>query len=177
MRVEGDLALSRAFGDKHLKKYVPAEPDILDRTLEDGDEWLLLASDGLWDVMSSQEAVDLLGRHANGNGTGGPMNDTAAAGATPQAKARELVAQALRYRFCQASPLIQLSSTEVSPLLSISSHSSHSMLIPPHRCAELNTPSWNRRGSTDNVTALVFDLVAWRRGCKAQAAVGTAVGA
>jgi protein phosphatase 1L len=33
MRVEGDLALSRAFGDMHLKKYVTAEPDIRSRRL------------------------------------------------------------------------------------------------------------------------------------------------
>lgn len=58
-RVMGVLAMSRAIGDHGLRPYVIPEPEIsvLSRTEE--DELLLLASDGLWDVMSNQEAANL----------------------------------------------------------------------------------------------------------------------
>eukprot|EP00967_Tisochrysis_lutea_P043238 scaffold52215_cov15-Tisochrysis_lutea.AAC.1 len=53
-RVGGVLAVSRAFGDKPLKRYVIATPDIREESLRDDDEFLILASDGLWDVISNQ---------------------------------------------------------------------------------------------------------------------------
>ncbi|KAK4789706.1 hypothetical protein SAY86_017010 [Trapa natans] len=55
-RVFGILAMSRAIGDNYLKPYVSCEPEvtIMDRTLE--DDCLILASDGLWDVVSNETA-------------------------------------------------------------------------------------------------------------------------
>ncbi|KAL3838440.1 hypothetical protein ACJIZ3_023031 [Penstemon smallii] len=55
-RVLGVLAMSRAIGDNYLKPYVIPEPEvtITDRTVE--DECLILASDGLWDVVSNETA-------------------------------------------------------------------------------------------------------------------------
>jgi protein phosphatase 2C len=55
-RVLGILAMSRAIGDNYLKPYVIPEPEITvtDRTAE--DECLILASDGLWDVVSNEMA-------------------------------------------------------------------------------------------------------------------------
>lgn len=53
-RVGGVLAVSRAFGDRPLKRYVIATPEIKEETLKDEDEFLILASDGLWDVISNQ---------------------------------------------------------------------------------------------------------------------------
>ena len=48
-RVAGDLAVSRAFGDRHLKRYgVCADPEITRFTISQNDAYLLLASDGLW---------------------------------------------------------------------------------------------------------------------------------
>jgi serine/threonine protein phosphatase PrpC len=56
-----NLSLSRAIGDGFSKPIVTAEPDIRRFGVEDaGDEFILLASDGLWDVMSSQDAVDFV---------------------------------------------------------------------------------------------------------------------
>ena len=57
-RVEGVLAVTRAIGDKDLKKCVTAEPFVVEIPLEEGDECLIMASDGLWDFMSNQEVVD-----------------------------------------------------------------------------------------------------------------------
>lgn len=59
-RVGGVLAVSRAFGDRPLKRYVIPTPDVRDERLEAGDECLILASDGLWDVVSNQDAVRLV---------------------------------------------------------------------------------------------------------------------
>uniref|UniRef100_A0A7N2KNV1 protein-serine/threonine phosphatase n=1 Tax=Quercus lobata TaxID=97700 RepID=A0A7N2KNV1_QUELO len=55
-RVLGVLAMSRAIGDNYLKPYVSCEPEvtITDRTAE--DDCLILASDGLWDVVSNETA-------------------------------------------------------------------------------------------------------------------------
>ncbi|XP_057792564.1 probable protein phosphatase 2C 58 isoform X1 [Salvia miltiorrhiza] len=57
-RVDGQLAVARAFGDKSLKRHVSSEPDIAVETIDDDAEFVILASDGLWKVMSNQEAVD-----------------------------------------------------------------------------------------------------------------------
>jgi len=59
-RVGGVLAVSRAFGDRLLKKYVVAEPEIQERFITSEVEFLLLASDGLWDVVSNQDAVTMV---------------------------------------------------------------------------------------------------------------------
>lgn len=55
-RVLGVLAMSRAIGDNYLKPYVSSEPEVTvtDRTEE--DDFLILASDGLWDVVSNDTA-------------------------------------------------------------------------------------------------------------------------
>ncbi|KAI8463333.1 MAG: phosphatase 2C-like domain-containing protein [Monoraphidium minutum] len=58
-RVMGELAVSRAIGDHCLRPYVIPEPEVcmLERSLD--DECLILASDGLWDVLENQEAADM----------------------------------------------------------------------------------------------------------------------
>lgn len=58
-RLNGDLALSRAFGDFRLNPVITWKPDIY--TL-DYDGLLILASDGLWDVMNTNEVVNMFGR-------------------------------------------------------------------------------------------------------------------
>ncbi|EFH55472.1 predicted protein [Arabidopsis lyrata subsp. lyrata] len=57
-RVLGVLAMSRAIGDNYLKPYVSCEPEvtITDRT---DDDCLILASDGLWDVVSNETACSV----------------------------------------------------------------------------------------------------------------------
>ncbi|KAI7734533.1 hypothetical protein M8C21_025061 [Ambrosia artemisiifolia] len=58
-RVLGVLAMSRAIGDNYLKPYVIPDPEvtITERTAE--DECLILASDGLWDVVSNDVACSV----------------------------------------------------------------------------------------------------------------------
>ncbi|KAF2318874.1 hypothetical protein GH714_011440 [Hevea brasiliensis] len=55
-RVLGVLAMSRAIGDNYLKQYVISEPEVTVTERTAGDECLILASDGLWDVVSNDTA-------------------------------------------------------------------------------------------------------------------------
>ncbi|KAI9118298.1 hypothetical protein K1719_010630 [Acacia pycnantha] len=59
-RVGGVLAVSRAFGDRLLKQYVVADPEIQEEKVDSSLEFLILASDGLWDVVSNEEAVAMI---------------------------------------------------------------------------------------------------------------------
>ncbi|XP_010521398.1 PREDICTED: probable protein phosphatase 2C 76 [Tarenaya hassleriana] len=58
-RVGGVLAMSRAFGNRMLKQFVVAEPEIQDLEIDHEFELLVLASDGLWDVVPNEDAVSL----------------------------------------------------------------------------------------------------------------------
>ncbi|XP_066255094.1 protein phosphatase 1L isoform X2 [Euwallacea similis] len=62
-RVAGILATSRALGDYPLKdkKLVIADPDILTFDLKDHrPQFIILASDGLWDIFSNEDAVNFI---------------------------------------------------------------------------------------------------------------------
>lgn len=76
-RVNGNLALSRAIGDFEFKRtfelpveqqIVTAFPEVLEKDILEGeDEFLVLACDGIWDCLSSQDVVDIVRRSvANG---------------------------------------------------------------------------------------------------------------
>ncbi|KAF2315496.1 hypothetical protein GH714_039947 [Hevea brasiliensis] len=58
-RVGGVLAMSRAFGNRMLKQFVVAEPEIQDQKIDEEFELLVLASDGLWDVVPNEDAVSI----------------------------------------------------------------------------------------------------------------------
>lgn len=60
-RVGGVLAVSRSFGDRPLKRFVIPTPYIQEESLTERDDCIILASDGVWDVISNQEAVSLVG--------------------------------------------------------------------------------------------------------------------
>lgn len=49
-RVNGQLAVSRAFGDKSLKSHLRSDPDVQDTFVDNTTDVLILASDGLWKV-------------------------------------------------------------------------------------------------------------------------------
>jgi len=52
-----NLSLSRAIGDRYAKPIVTGEVEIKHYPVTDDDEFVLLASDGLWDVMESDDVV------------------------------------------------------------------------------------------------------------------------
>eukprot|EP01060_Flectonema_neradi_P020632 TRINITY_DN2814_c0_g1_i1.p1 TRINITY_DN2814_c0_g1~~TRINITY_DN2814_c0_g1_i1.p1 ORF type:complete len:305 (+),score=56.27 TRINITY_DN2814_c0_g1_i1:75-989(+) len=70
-RVNGNLALSRAIGDFAFKQNkdlppeeqsITAAPDITVTEMTGDDEFIVLACDGIWDVMTNEEVVDFVGK-------------------------------------------------------------------------------------------------------------------
>ena len=59
-RVMGRLSLSRALGDWEMRPWVSATPDVTIRPRSTSDEFVVLATDGVWDVMSSAEVNKML---------------------------------------------------------------------------------------------------------------------
>ena len=58
-RVAGVLAVSRAFGNYGIRNLIRADPDITQRELTPDDDFLVLASDGLWDVFRANEVAEV----------------------------------------------------------------------------------------------------------------------
>ncbi|KAJ4972399.1 hypothetical protein NE237_005498 [Protea cynaroides] len=54
------LQVTRSIGDDDLKPAVTAEPEITEFILSAEDEFLVMASDGLWDVMSNEEVISII---------------------------------------------------------------------------------------------------------------------
>jgi protein phosphatase PTC1 len=60
-RVNGVLAVTRALGDTYMKELVTGHPYTTETVVQpELDEFIIIACDGLWDVCSDQEAVDLV---------------------------------------------------------------------------------------------------------------------
>lgn len=92
-RVNGSLAVSRSLGDVKLAPFLSRTPHVLALTREEvyakcsSDEiakhngpspcFIILASDGLWDVISNQEAVDLAWQVIGGNDSGTAYQEAA----------------------------------------------------------------------------------------------------
>ncbi|CCJ28712.1 unnamed protein product [Pneumocystis jirovecii] len=59
-RVNGILAVTRALGDTYMKNFVISRPFTTETILiPNEDEFVILACDGLWDVCTDQQAVDI----------------------------------------------------------------------------------------------------------------------
>ncbi|CAI5723407.1 hypothetical protein KXD40_000630 [Peronospora effusa] len=61
-RVNGQLAVSRSIGDVSLKPYISCDPEVKTRVISKNDRFLILATDGLWDVVTSKAAAKLVAR-------------------------------------------------------------------------------------------------------------------
>lgn len=91
--LNGVLSLTRALGDWDMKKLprgaaaapspLIAEPEFRRAELTEDDEFLIIGCDGIWDVMTSEQAVAVVRR-------GLQRHDD------PEKSARELVMEALR---------------------------------------------------------------------------------
>jgi serine/threonine protein phosphatase PrpC len=62
----GGLAVSRAIGDTNLNCVgVIPTPEIMRHTVGDNDKFVILASDGVWEHLSSQDAVNIAKKYWN----------------------------------------------------------------------------------------------------------------
>ncbi|GAB2230899.1 hypothetical protein Droror1_Dr00015196 [Drosera rotundifolia] len=77
-RVMGVLATSRSIGDHYLMPFVISRPEVNVYRRTSDDEFLILATDGLWDVLSDQEACQLAKSCLYGGNSEAP--ETAASG-------------------------------------------------------------------------------------------------
>ena len=65
-RVNGTLMLSRCFGDWDVKKYgVIVDPHVTNIELTDDDLYLILATDGVWDVLTDEQCKDITKLNTN----------------------------------------------------------------------------------------------------------------
>lgn len=91
--LNGQLSVSRALGDWHMKGAkgsvcpLSGEPELHESSLTQEDEFLVMACDGLWDVMSSQCAITMVRKSLLNH------ND-------PELCSRELVKEALERNSC-----------------------------------------------------------------------------
>lgn len=56
----GDLSVSRSFGDIDTTPYVTHKPDLYYYKIKENDKFIVMACDGLWDVVSSQEVINVV---------------------------------------------------------------------------------------------------------------------
>ncbi|XP_031402121.1 probable protein phosphatase 2C 34 [Punica granatum] len=55
------LAMSRAFGDYCVKDFgLISEPEVTQRNITSEDQFVVLATDGVWDVVTNQEAIEIV---------------------------------------------------------------------------------------------------------------------
>ena len=91
-------------GDGYLKPFVTAEPEVTVTERSDADECLILASDGLWDVVTNEMACDVARACFRSNGR--PEPATAQAQASGEAKASEGVSKAESDRACSDAAML-----------------------------------------------------------------------
>jgi len=59
-RVNGVLAVSRAIGDFSLAPFVSWMPEISQYTCTEKNSYILLATDGVWDVLSNEDVIHII---------------------------------------------------------------------------------------------------------------------
>ena len=58
------LAMTRSFGDRVAATVgVMSEPEIKEFNFEEGDKFMIIASDGIWEFISSQECVEIVSKY------------------------------------------------------------------------------------------------------------------
>lgn len=65
-RIHG-LSVSRSFGDLNAKPHISHEPECFNYLISDNDEFVVMACDGLWDVLENHEVVNFIRDHYHDN--------------------------------------------------------------------------------------------------------------
>lgn len=89
------LAMSRSLGDSVVHKSgVSAEPEILEHMIDQSDEFIMLATDGVWDVVDNNYAVQMVSNFVTNSPTWSPI------------EAAQCVAKYARSRWEKMSPMV-----------------------------------------------------------------------
>jgi protein phosphatase PTC1 len=64
-RVNGQIIITRSLGDHLMKEFIIGDPHLSHEKLTSKDTWLIVACDGLWDVVDDQPAVDFVLENAS----------------------------------------------------------------------------------------------------------------
>lgn len=79
-------------GDEHLKPFVISEPEVTVSERTNSDEFLILASDGLWDVVSNEFACQVVRRCLDGQAMKPQKTENRRSPHTTEEKTRPAVA-------------------------------------------------------------------------------------
>mmetsp|Transcript_116889 Transcript_116889/g.212675 ORF Transcript_116889/g.212675 Transcript_116889/m.212675 type:complete len:415 (-) Transcript_116889:128-1372(-) len=71
------LGVARSLGDLAMHPFVTANPELHDRQIDPKDKVLILGTDGVWDRLRSQEAVDIAARHQDPTAAAREITDVA----------------------------------------------------------------------------------------------------
>jgi len=85
-RVMGTLNMTRSLGDRSLRPFVSPHPVVSKYTLRGNERYIIIGTDGLWDVLSNQDAMLITDRYFEAKRQGGRK---------PHNVARELVNAAI----------------------------------------------------------------------------------
>ena len=90
------LAMSRSLGDSIVHTVgVSAEPEITDHEIQDTDEFIIMGTDGVWDVIDNNQAVEIVQNHIKRTGSGWDAEEAAT-----------IIARSARRRWAQLSSMI-----------------------------------------------------------------------
>jgi len=59
-RVNGTLAVSRSIGDEPMSQQLIADPHIFQHTIDEDDDCIIIATDGLWDVFNAEQVYQFI---------------------------------------------------------------------------------------------------------------------
>lgn len=74
-RVNGDLAMTRSFGDPNVKKFTTVDPDVALRPGLAALDTIVVASDGLWHHVSSEDAIKVARKAEHAEQAAGQLYD------------------------------------------------------------------------------------------------------
>ena len=148
-RINGNLAVSRALGDRLERPFVSSEPEIIRlKRKPDEDRFIIIASDGLWDALTSAEAVDFVRQIMSGS-VGARRANSRASGASAASVMVSAASSA-----ASAAARARASDLRASGGSSIRAE----MDTRREKMAHYLVEEALRRGSADNVTAIVVWL-------------------
>ncbi|XP_041349751.1 protein phosphatase 1E-like isoform X2 [Gigantopelta aegis] len=68
-RVNGNIAVSRAIGDISQKPFVCSDADVVSFDLDGDEDYMVLACDGVWDVLQAIDIPDIVYTHVKEHGS------------------------------------------------------------------------------------------------------------